>query len=238
MQEISSEELIEKLRTFQQEALVYTTELKKIAELESVKKKELLEESYKKFEKIYHETIRALAATIDAKSKYIRGHSERVRRYAELIGERLYLTEDEMKRLSLAATLHDIGRVTIENQIWDKPEPLTQDEYSKVKEHPTKSAEFLKHVEFLAGIIDIIKHHHERYDGKGYPGGLAGEDIPLESRILAVADAYDAMLSERPYREKKTQKEAIEELQKESGKQFDPMVVDAFISIIKKEKGI
>jgi HD-GYP domain-containing protein (c-di-GMP phosphodiesterase class II) len=226
-------ELVDKLRSFQEQAIKYADELKKVHETEEKQYKEL-KEAYEKFQQVYAETIRILADVIDRRSKYTIGHSERVRRYAELIGKRLYLSEDEMKVLDIAATLHDIGRMEVDQSIWDKPGKLTHKEFEAVKTHPAVGEKMLSPVPFLHAVTEVIRHHHEKYDGTGYPEGLKGEDIPLCSRILAVADAFDAMTSERAYRDKIDPEVAIEEIKSLSGTQFDPAVVDAFLSVWRK----
>ncbi|HOA98245.1 MAG TPA: HD domain-containing phosphohydrolase, partial [Acetivibrio saccincola] len=138
--------------------------------------------------------------------------------------------------LKIAALLHDIGKVEVPEEILNKSEPLTGSERSLLRQHPNYSINILEPLADKKSLIDTIKYHHERYDGKGYPHGIKGDEIPLEARILCVADAYDAMLSNRPYRKGMKKEEAIEELLAKSGTQFDPLIVDTFINILLNEK--
>ncbi|MEW6619044.1 MAG: HD-GYP domain-containing protein [bacterium] len=223
-------ELVERLKSFHQEAVNYTEELKKTHSLHE-SEQEHLKKSYQDFEKIYINTICTLADAIDARSNYTRGHSSRVRHYVEMMGKKLNLPEDELKTLGIAATLHDIGRMGIDNTIWEKPGGLTNEEYEVVKRYPAESADVLASVSFLEFVAKIVRHHRENYDGTGYPDKLKGEEIPLGARILSVADAFDAMTSERPYRERIDPEVAIDELKNKAGTQFDPKVVETFISI-------
>ncbi|MBI5047779.1 MAG: HD domain-containing protein [Deltaproteobacteria bacterium] len=171
----------------------------------------------------------SLSSAIEAKSPWTKGHSERVTEYAIRIGRTMGLPDDELERLSIAGLLHDIGKIGIYDGILDKTGPLTDDEYEIVKRHPGKGADVLSPIKQLAGIIPWIRGHHESYDGKGYPDGLKGDEIPLQARILSVADAFDSMIAERPYRETPGKEMAIEELKRFSGIQFDPKVVEAFL---------
>lgn len=210
-------ELVEKLNLFQKEALI---------------------SSPADFEKIYINTICAIVDAIDARSRYTRGHSSRVRHYVEMIGEKLNLPEGDLRCLSIAASLHDIGRMGIDNAIWEKQDKLSKEEYEVVKSYPKESANILSSISFLEGVATIIRHHRENYNGTGYPDHLKGDEIPLEARILSVADAFDAMTSQRPYRERIDPEVAIEELKNKSGTQFDPMIVEIFISTWDKMYGI
>lgn len=162
-----------------------------------------LNKKLEELEKLYEETISAWANSIDDKTRYTTEHSNKVRKYAEAIGKRLYLSDDELKTLVIASILHDIGKQDIDVNILNKPGPLTKEEYEIIKTHSKKGQQILKAIDMLKGASEVVYHHHERYDGYGYPDGLKGEQIPYLSRILAVADAFDAMTSERPYRPKK-----------------------------------
>ncbi|MEW6103028.1 MAG: HD-GYP domain-containing protein [bacterium] len=192
-----------------------------------------VEKKIAELEELYEKTISAWANSIDDKSRYTKEHSNKVRRYAEAIGKRLYLSENEMKTLSIASILHDIGKQDIDTAILDKPGPLTSEEYNLIKSHSSKGANMLRSIDMLKSASMAVYHHHERYDGFGYPDGLRGEEIPYLSRILAVVDAFDAMTSERPYKPKKSIHEAIIELQDNSGTQFDSEIVDAFIHVLR-----
>jgi HD-GYP domain-containing protein (c-di-GMP phosphodiesterase class II) len=178
-------------------------------------------------------TVKALIEAIEAKDPYTRGHSENVARYAMLLGHELDLSPEALDRLHAAALLHDIGKIGIREDVLNKPSKLDSAEYEHIKTHPAISAQIVGRIPNLALIASIIKHHHEHFDGKGYVDGLGGEDIPLESRILAIADTFDAMTSDRPYRESCTKQRAFTELRKCSGKQFDPELVERFIHALK-----
>ena len=229
-------ELLERLKLFHEEAGSYTERLKNIQTGEELER-EHLEKAYQDFEKIYINTISILSDAIDARSKYTSGHSSRVRHYVEMMGKKLDLQEDELKTFCLAATLHDIGRMGINNAIWEKPGGLTKEEYEVVKSYPEESADILVSISLLKSVSIIVRHHRENYDGTGYPDHLKGEEIPLGARILSVIDAFDAMISERPYRERIDPEVAIEELKNKKGTQFDPAIVDTFISLWQKMYG-
>ncbi|OAG28135.1 HD domain-containing phosphohydrolase [Thermodesulfatator autotrophicus] len=178
-----------------------------------------------------HDALRALVKVLEAKDPYTKEHSERVTRYAVLLARELGLSDDEIECLRVAGHLHDIGKVGIPDAILLKPGRLTSDEFEIIKAHPLIGAEIVGHIGLLAEEAKIIKYHHERWDGKGYPTGLAGRDIPLLSRVLAVADAFDAMTSKRPYRPAMSFIDAIQEIKKGKGSQFDPEIVQIFVSI-------
>ena len=189
---------------------------------------------YEDIERSYFSTVQALAKAIEVKDPYTHGHSERVTEYALMIAREMELDEREKQKLKYAATLHDIGKIGIAGRVLNKPGALTEEEYSHVKTHPLLGDSIIEPVEFLQGPRPIILHHHERYDGKGYPGGLKGTDIPLCARILSVADAFEAMRSDRPYRLALPLEEAKEELRRNAGTQFDPEVVEIFLSILER----
>jgi diguanylate cyclase (GGDEF)-like protein len=176
--------------------------------------------------------IYALAATVDAKDHHTYGHSKKVSDYAVALAEALHLPEDKIATIRAASLLHDIGKVGIPDSILSKEGALTDEEWEPVRAHPQLGVEILRHVIDLVNCLPAILHHHERYDGKGYPSGLKGENIPVEARILSIADAYDAMTSPRPYREQLTSQEALDELKRCAGTQFDPEFVDVFCKII------
>jgi putative nucleotidyltransferase with HDIG domain len=178
--------------------------------------------------------IEALSRTVDEKSAWTAGHSERVTALALEIGSALGLDKRELEILHRGGLLHDIGKIGVPLAILDKPGELTDQEYSVVKEHPGKGARILEPINAYTDVLPIVLHHHERYDGKGYPDGLSGDAISLGGRILAVADVYDALISSRSYRKRWTMEQAIEIIKKEAGRQFDPTVVDAFLHIMKQ----
>jgi len=193
-------------------------------------------ELYTKMRKVYLDTIRALAAAIDAKDPYTKGHSERVAKIAVVLATELNLSDREIENIEYTALLHDIGKIGIDDRILGKSSKLSNEEFKKIKEHPIVGAKIIEPVDFLKNSYEVIYHHHERYDGDGYPDGLKEKDIPLCARIITVADAYDAMGSDRPYRKKLNKDKIMQELKDQSGKQFDSEIVKALISIINKER--
>ncbi|MBI1921372.1 MAG: GAF domain-containing protein [Geobacter sp.] len=184
---------------------------------------------FNELQDLFFSAVESLVSAIDAKSSWTKGHSERVKGYAVAIGSTMGLARGEIERLKLASTLHDIGKIGIYEEILEKPEPLTDQEFALLKGHPDKGAGILSAVKQFSGLIPAVRHHHERYDGNGYPHGLAGESIPLDARILCVADSFDAMTSDRPYRQGLSRRKAVDELKKKAGTQFDPVVVQAFL---------
>jgi len=178
---------------------------------------------------LFLNTIMALAAAVDAKDPYTHNHSRKVAYYAGLIGEEMNLSTEEMEILERAAILHDIGKIAIPESILNKPDRLTREEFEIMKTHPLCGVKIVENIRQMEAILPGMKYHHERYDGKGYPEGLAGEEIPLLARILAVADTYDAITSDRPYRKGPGHDFAIEEVKRCSGTQFAPEVVEAFL---------
>ena len=176
---------------------------------------------------MYLKSIQSLALTIDAKDHYTAGHSERVTRYVVAICEEMEMAEEAMENLKDISLLHDIGKISISESILNKPERLTDEEMEKMKKHPQAGYDIVKQMTFLK-IPEVIKYHHEQYDGSGYPEGLSAEAIPLGARIIAVADAFDAMTTTRPYRKGLAKLVALGELERCKGTQFDPVVVAAF----------
>ncbi len=189
----------------------------------------------RQIERLFLDGLSALAAAIEARDRYTGGHLDRVARYALATGRELRLDEDQMWSLWLGSLFHDVGKLAIPDSILNKPGPLTEEEYEHMKRHPALGVQIVERISFLVPAATAVLHHQERYDGAGYPGGLEGDEISVEGRILAVADAFDAMLSDRPYRSGRSEAAAIEELKRCSGTQFDPEVIDAFLRA--KEKG-
>ncbi|RMG57644.1 MAG: HD domain-containing protein, partial [Deltaproteobacteria bacterium] len=179
----------------------------------------------------YFNTIRALVRAIEEKDRYTRGHSERVTRLALAMGEKAGLSRKRLRILYQAAVLHDIGKIGIDLSILNKKGALSEEEWRLIRQHPVIGQRIIEPLTFLKEVKACIREHHERFDGKGYPEGRRSEELTLEGRILSVADAFDAMTSDRPYRRAMTEEEAIEELKKNAGKQFDPYVVDLFIRV-------
>ncbi len=178
-------------------------------------------------------TIYALSATVDAKDHYTSSHSERVSEYAMALAVALNLEPEKVSRLKTCASMHDIGKISISGEILNKWDKLTAEEWEEIKTHPQVGATIISHARQLAPCVAGILHHHERYDGGGYPKGLKGEDIPLEARILAIADAFAAMTSNRSYAKALSCEGALEEMKRGAGKQFDPKLIEAFVSIVK-----
>ncbi|HNV68452.1 MAG TPA: HD domain-containing protein, partial [Candidatus Ozemobacteraceae bacterium] len=190
---------------------------------------------YENIQRVYLSTVEVLATAIDAKDPYTHGHSRRVTDYSVAIAEEMGLSKAEIDNVRYAGLLHDVGKIGIKDSIIGKPERLTDEEYNIIKRHPSIGADILKPVEFLSDKIPGVLHHHEYYDGRGYPDHLKGEDIPFIGRVICVADAFDAMTSDRPYRKGLNVNVAIGELKKFSGKQFDPACVDAFLRAFEKK---
>lgn len=181
-------------------------------------------------------SIKTLISVINAKDRYTYGHSERVVLYSKLLAEKLGLSREDKTNLIQGSFMHDIGKINISKEILLKKMPLTKEEWEILKSHPEEGIEIIKPVKSLEKIIPIIKHHHERFDGTGYPSNLKGEEIPYLSRVLSVVDSFDAMTSNRPYNKRKTYEEAIVELRNFSGTQFDPSIAEKFIEVIEENK--
>jgi len=184
---------------------------------------------------VFLQTIEAFAFAIDAKDPYTHGHSRRVTQYCGWTATVLGLEQSEVERIRHAATLHDVGKIGLRLESLNKPGPLTEEEVRIFRTHPQKGCKILAPIGFFQNLMPIIYHHHEHYDGQGYPEGMSGEEIPLGARVLAVADAYDAMTSDRSYRKAMTEEKAANELKEFAGRQFDPQVVDAFLQVIRRK---
>ena len=191
-----------------------------------------LKETNEKLEKAYLETVETLRFTVEAKDTYTRGHSDRVSEYSVLLGKHLNLSEEDLHLLKVGGLFHDIGKIGIPDSILLKTERLTDDEYSEIKNHPKIGAQILSNATLFEKAIPIVKHHHERYDGFGYPAKLAGEDIPFLARIAAIADSFDAMTSRRTYRDSMPLDIVKTEIEKNRGTQFDPNIADVFLNIL------
>ncbi len=180
--------------------------------------------------KLFMGSIKALAQALEAKDEYTQGHSERVSEIAVGISKYLSLNEVEIQDIWLAGLLHDIGKIGVRESVLNKPGKLNADEWASIQRHPVVAERILCPIEELSAVISMVRNHHERFDGSGYPDGLRGGNIPLGARILSVADAYDALTSRRPYRKALSVKEALRVLEDASGTQFDPVIVRAFVS--------
>ena len=226
----------EKSDRFDQLLLLVESGIKAIAQMDLIRKINVeLKDTYDKLEKAYMESIETLRYTVEAKDTYTRGHSDRVSAYSVLIGQKLGLSDEDINNLRIGGLFHDIGKIGVPDSILLKDAKLTDDEYSEIKNHPSIGAHILSNATIFKDIIPIVKHHHERYDGKGYPGKLAGENIPYLARITAVADAFDAMTSKRTYRNSLSIDIVKEEIAKNKGTQFDPSIADVFLDILNNE---
>ena len=200
-----------------------------------------IEEAVEQLKKAAHEnhllflnSVRMLAAAIDAKDPYTRGHSERVARYSVAIGKNLSLPEREMRSLRISALLHDVGKIGIDDRILRKPGALSEEEFDVMKQHPAKGAAIMSGVAQLIDIVPGMKYHHEKWGGGGYPDGLEGEQIPMQARIVAIADTFDAMTTNRPYQKAMELGYVVEKIKSFAGTRFDPRVVDAFVSAVRR----
>jgi len=196
----------------------------------------------KKLKRNFYGTILSLATALESRDRYTHGHSERVDLYSKLIAEELkenhgwQVDDGFLEALHVESRLHDIGKIAIPDAVLNKPGKLSDEEFQMIKGHPVQSAHILEPLEDLKENVEVIRHHHERVDGRGYPSGLSSDKIPVRSKIIAVADSYDAMTSARPYRKAMPIQNAIEELQKNKNTQFDAEIVDAFVDAYKKGK--
>lgn len=214
----------EALARAEQQLLAYARDLRQAYVQERARRQELQE--------AYLATVRVLAAAIETRDAYTGGHVERVAAYSVAIGRELGWDAERLYRLELGALLHDVGKIGIADDILRKPDRLTDEEWVIMRQHPEVGARMLQHVPFLRHSLGCVLYHHERFDGRGYPTGLAGAAIPLEARVVAVADAFDAMTSTRPYRRALPLAVALAEIERCRGTQFDPEVADAFLRAV------
>lgn len=226
----------EKSDKFDQLLLLIESGIKSIKQMQEIKRiNDELEETNEKLEQAYLECVQTLRYTVEAKDTYTRGHSDRVSEFSVLIGKKLGLPEEQLKILRIGGLFHDIGKIGIPDSILQKETKLTDDEYSEIKNHPSIGAHILGAASIFKDIIPIVKHHHERYDGRGYPSGLAGENIPYLARIAAVADTFDAMTSKRSYRDALDLQYVKDEFERCKGTQFDPQIAEVFINILNND---
>lgn len=191
---------------------------------------------YEELRTIYRATVRAFAAAIDIKDKYTQGHSERVGRYSEIIARELGWCEDEVEGIQIAGYLHDVGKLVVDRDIINAPYNINAKESSELNRHPSAGYEILAPINHpYADIPLMAKYHHERLDGRGYPDGLVDEQIPIGAKIVSLADSFDAMTTDRPYRRRRSFEDVVRDLRQNSGKQFDPKVVAAFARALLKE---
>lgn len=193
---------------------------------------------YDEIRRSFYETVEALVESIEKKDRYTGGHTKRVVYYSEEIASAMGLSHEEIEEVRLAAVLHDVGKIGIEDKILKKTAPLDSGEWPVMRTHPELGYQILKKVSGLRNVTDGMRFHHERFDGLGYPLGLKGESIPLMARIIAVADSYDALVSTRPYRKGIHPSEALEEIRAHAGTQFCPRVVQAFLKAFDRTKSV
>lgn len=224
----------EKSDKFDQLLLLIESAIKSIKQMQMIQEiNEELKESRENLEKAYLESIEIIRHTVEAKDTYTRGHSDRVSAYSVLIGKYMGLSEDDLHTLKIGGLFHDIGKIGIPDSILLKEAKLTDEEYSQIKNHPAIGKHILANATIFQDIVPIVFHHHEKFDGRGYPLGLSGENIPLFARIAAVADTFDAMTSKRSYRNALPLDVVIAEIEKCSGSQFDPQIAKVFLEILK-----
>ena len=223
----------EKSDKFDQLLLLIESGIKSIKQMNEIKKiNNELSDTYEKLEQAYLESIQTLRYTVEAKDTYTRGHSDRVSEFSVLIGKHLHLPDADIDTLRIGGLFHDIGKIGVPDTILQKEAKLTNDEYSQIKQHPNIGVHILSHAKIFQNILPIVEHHHERFDGKGYPGRLAGQNIPYLARITSIADSFDAMSSRRSYRDSLPLDVIISEFQKGRGTQFDPKLTDIFLDIL------
>ena len=226
----------EKSDKFDQLLLLIESGIKSIEQMNTIRSINMaLEDKNEELEKAYLDTIGILRQTVEAKDPYTRGHSDRVSEFSVLIGKKMGLDEATLHTLKIGGLFHDIGKIGIPDSILLKESELSDDEYSQIKNHPTIGAHILGDAKVFKDILPMVKHHHERFDGRGYPSGLAGTDIPLIARIAAVADTFDAMTSKRTYRNSLPLDFVKEEIKKCSGTQFDPEIAGIFLDILNND---
>jgi len=199
---------------------------------EDARLRRLVHQQAVRLEQSFLGAVTALAKALEAKDPYTAGHSERVTRYALELADAVGLDEEGREAIRLAGPLHDIGKIGIRDEVLEKKEKLTDDEWEQIKKHPMTGARILEGLEGMAAVLPIVKHHHERWDGKGYPAGLSGNDIPLEAQVIAVADAFDAMTSDRAYRRALSWQAVQDEFIRCAGQQWDEKLVQAFLGLV------
>lgn len=224
----------EKSDKFDQLLLLIESGIKSIKQMRQIQDiNTRLSDTYTKLEQAYLDSIETLRYTIEAKDMYTRGHSDRVAAYSVMIGEKLGLPEAELKKLELGGLFHDIGKIGVPDSILLKEARLTDEEYSQIKQHPNIGVHILSNASIFNDILPIVEHHHEKFDGSGYPSKLAGNDIPFLARIATIADSFDAMASKRAYRNSLDIQTIISEFEKCRGTQFDPELTNIFLDILR-----
>jgi len=223
---------LEATYTVMSEAMLSKEEETEVLNKEVREKLQLLEESNEELRETTYQTMRALAEAIDGRDESTRGHCDRLVRYSLVLGKELGLEDKQLKNLAYGSLLHDVGKVSIRDSILMKDGPLTQEEYAQMKKHTITGWELTQHMRLMADVAKIVRYHHERFNGKGYPDGLAGEQIPVTARILGLVDVFDALTTVRPYKIAFDLEYSLDIIRGESGKHFDPMVVEAFFDAL------
>lgn len=233
IRKLSIQGYCEKSDKFDQLLLLIESAIKSIEQMKLISKiNQELTTSREELEKAYLDTIKTLRFTVEAKDKYTRGHSDRVSAFSVLIGKYMGLSESDLKILEIGGLFHDIGKIGVPDSVLLKEGKLTDEEYSEIKNHPSIGKHILSNAQIFENIIPIVYHHHEKFDGKGYPGKLSGKEIPLFARIAAVADTFDAMTTKRSYRNALPLEVVREEIVRVTGTQFDPEVAKVFLDIL------
>jgi len=206
--------------------------------LESRRQAAEIKDAFDKLEATYDQTLAALMSALDARDRETEGHSSRVSNMTAKLGEALHFTGEQLKVLERGSLLHDIGKIGISDTILHKPGPLSDAEWNIMRCHPDIGAKIVAGIPFLEDTIPLIRHHQERWDGTGYPDGLQGEEIPILARMFSIVDAFDALTSKRPYRQKISTQEAIEYIRGQAGILFDPQIVDVFEKLINEDQAV
>jgi len=222
---LSVKKALERKR-LEEEVEAYHHHLEKLVDERTAK----LQETYHILKRAHLDSVKVLVGAIDAKDPYTRGHSDRVRKMSTEMGTKLGFDEKRLESLEYGALLHDIGKIGIKDEVLQKQSSLNPEEYQNIQEHPLIGVKIVEGIDFFKDKITMIRHHHEHFNGNGYPDGLAGEAIPVEARIIAVADTFDAMTSGRPHRGRMPMEDVLMELEKEKGKKFDPHILEVFLS--------
>jgi HD-GYP domain-containing protein (c-di-GMP phosphodiesterase class II) len=219
------------LPVVQAQMAVFARELNRLYKAERLRSREL-EDALEDVREMYVSTMTTLAQVVEAKDSATRGHLDRTQRYGLALAARVDPELAQRPEVAYGFFLHDIGKVGIPESVLCKPGPLTDDEWTVMRAHPSIGAQIVEPIRFLSGAVEVVRTHHERWDGAGYPSGLAGEQIPLAARVFAIADSFDAMTSDRPYRSALSFDEALGEIRRGAGTQFDPSVVRTFFEMV------